>query len=173
MPDENRVPEGYQINPFTGGYVSDSLAEKLHSKRFGPWAYAAPLDETEKLEILAPRLGYGSYTKDTNNVTFNYDRTGRVLGNAVTDTEGKLSYKAMDTLFDYMDEYKKYLDQYDPNYYNYDFRGQTQKANANPLLQSMTNLSAGRENLVQPASGGKATWSYPLLDALSRFTVGS
>ncbi|MFA7175063.1 MAG: hypothetical protein WC340_16945 [Kiritimatiellia bacterium] len=172
MSGENRVTDGFQLNPFTGGYVSDDQAEKFHSKRFGPWAYAAPLEETEKLEILAPRLGYGSYTKDTNNVTFNYDRTGRVLGNAAANAEGKLTHRSMDTLFDYMDAYKKYLNQHDPNYYNLDFRGQTQGASVNPLLQSMTNLSTGKENLIQPASGGKTTWSDPLLDALSKFTVG-
>lgn len=177
-------PSGYQINPFTGGLVPDKYAERMHSKRLGPWAYAAPLSETAKLTTMADWFGYGDNITDGNKVSFNYDRTGRTLGGAITNPEGKISHKSADNLFDYMDDYKKHLDQYDPNYFHYDFQGNPGTKNSqegpdlnaaatalNNMMTTLSGSAGGLSSTQKLAAGGRQTWNNPVFDALSKYTV--
>lgn len=162
---------GYVLNPWTNSYIPDELEKQYHSKRFGPWAYAAPLHETEPLKNLARWLGYDNYNQDNNAYTFNYGRTGRALGTGITDNSGKLSYKSADKLFDYLDSYSKQLDQYDPDYFHYESQpGESQQNAIDSIIGAMTNLTSTR-NYAPPKAGTRQLWNNPVFDALSMFTV--
>ena len=138
--------------------------------RFGKLAYSSPVTSWPTVQQMAAKYGLGLESGDNNTYQFLYPRTGRaiagVTGVVAGGSNSRINPQAADTILDFKD----YLDRTDPNYFHYNLQDKTRSGTSlNPLLQSMTSLSTGKEGLKQtaPASGGAAQWENPMLTAIS------
>lgn len=136
---------GQQYNPYTESWHSDEQAEAARSKRFGRFAYMAPIAYWPTLDSVAKKYGFGNYNKKADGGReFKYGRTGRTLAEVYPQAGERISFKAADAALDNMTERTSFLDRVDPNRYHYNMEGLGRSASP------ITGMDA--ETIQQPKS---------------------
>jgi len=138
--------------------------------RFGKLAYISPVTSWPTIPRVAQQYGLKVEQDDSGKYKFWYPRTNRALAGVNPISAGGKDNRIAPWTADTILDYKDYLDRTDPNYYQYNLKDTSgSKASVNPLLESMTNLSSGREGVkATPVGGGTTQWENPMLTALSK-----